>query len=115
MPKYLNNIDLNGNQLLSPVIHVSSQSTTTNGPAGDATGTEGQIFYNSHSSAKALYFRDDSGWRPVGDISGVTAGAGLSGGGSGGTVSLAIDFSAFIFSSFEIFFDRICDALFTVD
>mgnify|MGYP001379673007 CR=1 FL=1 len=53
MPKYLNNIDLNGNQLLSPVIHVSSQSTTTNGPAGDATGTEGQIFYNSHSSAKA--------------------------------------------------------------
>jgi len=95
MPKYLNNIDLNGNQLLSPVIHVSSQSTTTNGPAGDATGTEGQIFYNSHSSAKALYFRDDSGWRPVGDISGVTAGAGLSGGGSGGTVSLAIDISEF--------------------
>jgi len=95
MPKYLNNIDLNGNQLLSPVIHVSSQSTTTNGPAGDATGTEGQIFYNSHSSAKALYFRDDSGWRPVGDISGVTAGTGLSGGGSGGTVSLAIDISEF--------------------
>jgi hypothetical protein len=95
MPKYLNNIDLNGNQLLSPVIHVSSQSTTTNGPAGNTTGTEGQIFYNSHSSAKALYFRDDSGWRPVGDISGVTAGAGLSGGGSGGTVSLAIDISEF--------------------
>jgi len=95
MPKYLNNIDLNGNQLLSPVIHVSSQSTTTNGPAGDATGTEGQIFYNSHSSAKALYFRDDSGWRPIGDISGVTAGAGLSGGGAGGTVSLAIDISEF--------------------
>jgi len=95
MPKYLNNIDLNGNQLLSPVIHVSSQSTTTNGPAGDTTGTEGQIFYNSHSSAKALYFRDDSGWRPIGDISGVTAGAGLSGGGAGGTVSLAIDISEF--------------------
>ena len=56
MPKFLNNIDLNSNQLLSPVIHVSSQSTATNGPAGNATGTEGQIFYNSH--AKALYFRD---------------------------------------------------------
>ena len=95
MPKFLNNIDLNSNQLLSPVIHVSSQSTITNGPAGDATGTEGQIFYNSHANGKALFFRDDSGWRPIGDISGVTAGAGLSGGGTGGAVSLAIDISEF--------------------
>ena len=70
MPKFLNNIDLNGNQLLSPVIHVSSQSTETNGPAGNTTGTEGQIFYNSH--AKALFYRDDAAWRPVGDITGVT-------------------------------------------
>lgn len=93
--KFLNNLDLNGNQLLSPVIHVSSQSTITNGPAGDTSGTEGQIFYNSHSNGKALFFRDDSGWRPIGDISGVTAGAGLSGGGTGGTVSLAIDLSEF--------------------
>ena len=51
--KFLNNLDLNGNQLLSPVIHVSSQSTITNGPAGDTSGTEGQIFYNSHSNGKA--------------------------------------------------------------
>jgi hypothetical protein len=93
MPKFLNNIDLNGNQLLSPVIHVSSQSTDTNGPAGNTTGTEGQIFYNSH--AKALYFRDDTAWRPVGDISGVSAGVGLSGGGTGGNVTLTIDFSEF--------------------
>jgi len=95
MPKFLNNLDLNGNQLLNPVIHVSSQSTTTNGPNGDTTGTEGQIFYNSHSNGKALYFRDNSGWRPIGDISGVTAGAGLSGGGTGGDVTLAIDISEF--------------------
>ena len=93
MPKFLNNIDLNSNQLLSPVIHVSSQSTATNGPAGNTTGTEGQIFYNSH--AKALYFRDDSAWRPIGDISGVSAGVGLSGGGTGGDVTLTIDFSEF--------------------
>ena len=93
--KFLNNLDLNGNQLLSPVIHVSSQSTITNGPAGDTSGTEGQIFYNSHSNGKALFFRDNSAWRPIGDISGVTAGVGLSGGGTGGTVSLAIDFSEF--------------------
>lgn len=93
--KFLNNLDLNGNQLLSPVVHVSSQSTITNGPAGDTSGTEGQIFYNSHSNGKALFFRDNSAWRPIGDISGVTAGVGLSGGGTGGTVSLAIDFSEF--------------------
>ena len=95
MPKFLNNLDLNGNQLLNPVIHVSSQSTTTNGPNGDTTGTEGQIFYNSHSNGKQLYFRDNSSWRPIGDISGVSAGAGLSGGGTGGDVTLAIDISEF--------------------
>ena len=95
MPKFLNNLDLNGNQLLNPVIHVSSQSTTTNGPNGDTTGTEGQIFYNSHSNGKQLYFRDNSSWRPIGDISGVTAGAGLSGGGSSGDLSIAIDISEF--------------------
>ena len=71
--KFLNNLDLNGNQLLSPVIHVSSQSTITNGPAGDTSGKEGQIFYNSHSNGKALFFRDNSAWRPIGDISGVTS------------------------------------------
>ena len=95
MPKFLNNIDLNGNQLVSPVIHVSSQSTITNGPAGNTTGTEGQIFYNSHANGKALFFRDNSAWRPIGDISGVTAGVGLSGGGTGGTVTLTVDFSEF--------------------
>ena len=95
MPKFLNNLDLNGNQLLNPVIHVSSQSTTTNGPNGDTSGTEGQIFYNSHANGKQLYFRDNSSWRPIGDISGVSAGAGLSGGGTGGDVALAIDISEF--------------------
>ncbi len=69
MPKFLNNIDLDSNQLLSPVIHTSSQSTHTNGPAGNTTGTEGQIFYNL--DAKALFYRDDTAWRPVGDITGV--------------------------------------------
>ena len=72
MPKFLNNIDLNSNQLLNPVVHVSSQATVTNGPAGNTTGTEGQIFYNSHSNGKALYYRDNTAWRPIGDIVGVT-------------------------------------------
>ena len=93
MPKFLNNIDLNSNELLNPVIHTSSQSEPTYGPAGNTNGTEGQIFYNS--DAKALFFRDDTAWRPIGDISGVSAGAGLSGGGTGGAVALAIDISEF--------------------
>lgn len=93
MPKFLNNIDLDSNELLNPVIHTSSQSEPTYGPSGSTTGTEGQIFYNS--DAKALFFRDDTAWRPIGDISGVSAGAGLSGGGTGGAVALAIDISEF--------------------
>ena len=76
MPKFLNNLDLDSNQLLNPVIHTSAQATATNGPAGNTTGTEGQIFYNNHSSHKALYYRGpdsgtNSGWRPIGDITGV--------------------------------------------
>jgi len=93
MPKFLNNIDLDSNELLNPVIHTNSQTEHTYGPAGNTTGTEGQIFYNSN--AKALFFRDDTAWRPIGDISGVSAGAGLSGGGTGGAVALAIDISEF--------------------
>lgn len=93
MPKFLNNIDLNGNQLVSPVIHVSSQSTITNGPAGNATGTEGQIFYNSHANGKALFFRDNSGWRPVGDISGVTITTDSGSGSKASDVSGSADFS----------------------
>jgi len=76
MPKFLNNLDLDSNQLLNTVIHTSAQATATNGPAGNTTGTEGQIFYNNHSSHKALYYRGpdsgtNSGWRPIGDITGV--------------------------------------------
>jgi len=77
MPKFLNNLDLNGNQLLNPVIHVAPVQTGTNGPDGTTGGTEGQIFYNSHANHRALYYRGpdsgtNAGWRPVGDITGVT-------------------------------------------
>tara|TARA_R110002096_G_scaffold388066_1_gene582308 strand:+ start:242 stop:2092 length:1851 start_codon:yes stop_codon:yes gene_type:complete len=71
MPKFLNNIDLNGNQLLSPVIHPHATNNTTHGPSNSTAGIAGQIFYNSHSSVKALYFNDGSNWRPIGDITGV--------------------------------------------
>lgn len=90
MPKFLNNIDLNGNQLLSPVVHVSSQATAANGPSGSSAGAEGQIFYNSHSSHKKLFYRNNSAWKPIGDILGVTAGTGMTGGGSTGTPVLNV-------------------------
>lgn len=99
MPKFLNNLDLSGNQLLNPVVHVSSQSTITNGPAGTTAGTEGQIFYNSHANGKALFYRDDTAWRPIGDILGVTAGNGLNGGGTGGTVTLNLDAAQTVITS----------------
>jgi hypothetical protein len=46
------------------------------------------------SEIKLSAFNNDSGWTSnVGDITGVTAGTGLSGGGNTGTVSLSLDFS----------------------
>jgi hypothetical protein len=71
MPKFLNNLDLSGNQLLSPVIHPHPTNNTAHGPSNSTAGIAGQIFYNSHSSVKALYFNDGSNWRPIGDITGV--------------------------------------------
>jgi hypothetical protein len=78
---------------------VSSQATITNGPAGTTAGTEGQIFYNSHANGKALFYRDDTAWRPIGDILGVTAGNGLNGGGTGGTVTLNLDAAQTVITS----------------
>jgi hypothetical protein len=82
--KFLANIDLNDNQLLNMKLqHLSS----------DPTGVEGQLFY--HSGSNVVKFYDGSNWvslsSATGDISGVTAGDGLSGGGSSGAVTLAVN------------------------
>jgi len=96
MPKFLNNLDLSGNQLLNPVIHVVNEGTFTTAAMDSSVGnTEGQIFYNSNGSGKKLYYRDNSDWKPIGDITNVIAGNGLQDGGDGGDVTLNIDVSDF--------------------
>ena len=68
---------------------------------GDISGTTEFILQNgttesrkAASEIKLSNFNNDSGWTSnIGDITGVTAGTGLSGGGTSGAVSLALDFS----------------------
>jgi len=82
--EFFSSIDLKQNELQNAVITKASSD-----PSG---GVEGQIYYNDQDNQ--LKVHDGSSFvNMAGDITNVQAGVGLSGGGSTGSVSLALDMS----------------------
>jgi len=89
MAKYLSNIDLNKNQLQNAALHPVATTPTT--------PVEGQVYFDTTVGDKMMYFYDGTSWVAMGsqgDITGVTAGTYLNGGGTIGNVTVNHDLTS---------------------
>ena len=92
---FLNNLQLDQNQLLNVVLHKAATPPTSPAPVS------GQLYYDT--ALNTVFYYTGAAWVDFGgDITGITAGAGLSGGGTGGLINLDINVDG---STIEIFGD----------